>query len=94
MATSSEVKSGLDEIAKRIANSRQTISGLIITAQAESASLDSLATGYADLIATINAYGTADAFESVSKAELAKLSAEYTALKADADTIAAVSLTD
>ena len=48
-------------------------------------SLGAMATTYADLTETVGAYGTADAAEAHAKAELAKLLAERTAIKAKTD---------
>ena len=94
MATSSEVKSALDAVAAEISAQRAKIKTLVAEAAIASAALGGLPALYADVVTTINGYGTTDAFESLAKAELAKLSAEFTALKADFDTIASVNLAD
>jgi hypothetical protein len=92
MANPSEVKAGLDNIAQAIVGQRLVVAKAIQNAGVASASLADLPTTYADVIATINGYGTADAFEAVSKAELAKMTEEFIALKAVADQIAAESV--
>jgi 2,4-dienoyl-CoA reductase-like NADH-dependent reductase (Old Yellow Enzyme family) len=92
MATSSEVKAGLDAIAEAISKNRARIVTCVATAGEVSTALGALATTYAAVVATINGYGTTDAFEALSKAELAKMVTEYNALKADADAIAATDL--
>ena len=94
MATSSEVKTALDAVAAAISKSRERMVGVKATASEVSAALGGLATLYADVVTTINGYGTTNAFEALAKAELAKLATEYTALKADADAVAAVNLND
>lgn len=87
MATSSEVKTGLDNIASVISEARKTI----LKSQTDSFgavdALNSLPSQFAGVIATINAYGTTDAFEALAKAELAKLTAEFVALVNAGNTI-------
>jgi hypothetical protein len=92
MATASEVKAGLDDIATQIRGQRAALVKAIGLAQAASAALTLIANDYSGVIATVNGYGTTDPFESLSKAELAKLTTEFVALKGDADMIAAVVL--
>ena len=92
MATSSQVKTALDDIAGIISIQRAVLEKAIQNASAASAVLAAIPTTYVDVIATINAFGTTDAFENLAKAEKAKLQAEFTALKADADAIAATNL--
>lgn len=94
MATSSQVKAGLDEIAEKIRDQRAVMEKVKSNAAGASTVLGALQTEYADVIATVQAYGTSNAFEALAKAELGKLSAEYTALKADADAVAAINLND
>lgn len=90
MATSSEVKAGLDDIAKIIREQRGKVLGMKSEAGVVSGVLGGLPTTYADLIATVQAYGTSNAFEANAKAEMAKLASEYTDLKAVSDGIAGV----
>lgn len=92
MATSSEVKAGLDEIAAAIRAQRAIVAKAIQNAGAASAALAALPTTYADVIATVNAYGTTNAFEALSKAELAKMTSEYQALKTVSDAMAAANI--
>lgn len=88
MATPSEVKAGLDDIADAIRAQRAALSDAVTKAQTVVASLDGLAGTYADLVATVGSYGTADAFEAVSKAELAALTGEFQELLQRATTAA------
>jgi hypothetical protein len=92
MATASEVKAGLDDIATQIRGQRAALVKAIGLASAASAALTLIANDYSGVIATVQGYGDVDSFESLSKAELAKLTTEFVALKADADAIAAVVL--
>lgn len=92
MATYSEVKAGLDAIASSISEQRAVMNKVKSNAAIASAELAALAATYADVVATINAYGTANAAEAAAKAELAKMVAEFTALKAKADQAAALDL--
>ena len=94
MATYSQVKSALDEIAVVIREQRSQLSQAKTFAAIASAALENLQTEHADVIATISAYGTTNASEALAKADLAKLAAEFAALKADADTMAAINLDD
>lgn len=90
MATSSEIKAGLDDIAKIIREQRAKVLGYKSDASVVSGVLAAIPTTYADVIATVQAFGTTNAFEANAKAEAAKLAAEYTALKAVADGVAAI----
>jgi hypothetical protein len=80
MATTSQVKSGLDAITEVIKEAHAVIAKAQSNTSIAVADLNALPTDYADVIATINAYGTTDAFEALSKAELAKLTTEFVAL--------------
>lgn len=94
MATTSAVKAGLDEIAFAIRTQRTMMEQAKAKAAGASTALDSIPSGYADVIATIQAYAsdTTDQFELLSKAELAKLTTEFIALKAHADAVAGLDL--
>ncbi len=94
MATASEMKAGLDDIATIIRAQRDNMKEVKASASSASVELANIPTRYADVIATIDAIpaGTTDNFERVVKAEKAKLAAEFTALKAKADSVAAVDL--
>lgn len=89
MASYSEVKSGLDAISDVIRGARAKALGHKAGAAVTSTELAALPTTYADVIATINGYGTSNASEAVAKADLAKLTTEFTALKAVLDATAA-----
>jgi hypothetical protein len=90
MATSSEVKTGLDSIASVISEARSVVLKAQTNTDVAVASLNALPGQYSDVIATINAYGTVDAFEALAKAELAKLTAEFIALVNAGGAISAV----
>lgn len=92
MASYSDVKTGLDAVAVVIHNQRVLLGQSKAQAATASAALASLVDVYADVIATVNAYGTANAAEAVAKADLAKLTSEFQALKSVADAIAAANL--
>lgn len=80
MATASEVKNGLDRVAAAIRAARAAIVEAKVTIDAQIEALNGLATNYADVVATVQAYTGADAFEDVAKAELARLTTEFGAL--------------
>lgn len=84
MATPSEVKAGLDDIAQEIRTERQALKTVKARATAALNALNGIPTKYAPLIGEIDAYDGSDAFETLAKAEKAKLAAEFTALKAKA----------
>ena len=89
MATYTEVKRSLDDIAQIINTERQSFASAKARIQTGSANLNSIPTQYADVITTIDAYVGSDAAEALAKAEKTKLAAEFTALKADIDAIIA-----
>lgn len=89
MATTSEVKSGLDEVAATIAEAKATVDKAQSNAQAASDALGAIPADFADLIATIDAFTPTGDFEALAKDEKDKLAAEFTALKAKADAIVA-----
>lgn len=94
MATTSEVEVGLAAIAQRIFDQRQTMVKVKANATSASVNLAAIPTDFSDVIATVNAYGTANAYEAAIKAKFAKMVTEYNALKADADGVANVNLND
>lgn len=96
MATASQVKAGLDEIASLIRDQRAVMEKVKSNAALASVALAEIPTVYADVIATIDAYAanSTDYFERLAKAEKAKMATEFTALKTDADAVAAVDLND
>ena len=82
MATTSEVKAGLDAIARTIATAQaglDTGKARILTARD---ALTAIPTDFADLIATIDAFTPTGAFEVLAKDEKAKLQTEFLALRA------------
>ena len=81
MATTSEVKSGLDDISVFIKNARKAAQSAKAAFSTHHAILNAIPTTFADVLATIDAYGTTDAFEALSKAEKEKLQAEFVALR-------------
>jgi len=81
MATASEVKAGLDDIATSIRNSRQAYANAKARIQAAYNELNAIPTTFADAIATIDGYTPTGAFETLAKDEKAKLQQEFTALK-------------
>lgn len=92
MATPSQVKTGLDAVSGVIVKARERMAVAKASATEVSASLAGLATAYADVIATVNGYGTSDVFEAQAKAELAKLTSEFQALKTIVDAVAAINV--
>lgn len=92
MATYSEVKAGLDEIAGAVREARNVMARAKSSAALASSHLGELATTYADVVATVQAYGAGNAAEAAAKAELNKLIVEYQALKTVADQVAAANL--
>lgn len=89
VATISEVKQGLDDIAAAISVQQAVIDKAQSNAGLASAALSALATEYADLIATVNAYTPTGPFEMLAQDELTQLTTEFQSLKAKADAIVA-----
>ena len=89
MATTSEVKAGLDEIAASIAAVRSRFASSKSSIEGGSAALGNIPTKYADVIATIDGYTGVDTFEDLAQAEKARLATEFVALKADLDALIA-----
>ena len=89
MATTSEVKAGLDDIAQRIRSSRKGFALAKDAIVKTRDGLNAIPTQYADVLNTIGLYGTADAFEALSKDELAKLTTEFVALRNSIDALIA-----
>ena len=81
MATASQVKAGLNDAAQTIRTERQALAQAKARIAAAEANLAAIPTVFADVIQTVNGYGTANAFEAVAKAELAKLFQEFSVLK-------------
>ena len=76
----STVKAGLDDIATAIRTESQAVINADQRKVDAKSNLQALATVHADTIAEINGYTGADAFEALSKDELAKLTTEFLAL--------------
>lgn len=91
MASYSEVKAGLAEVATLIRDQKAVMLKAKSNAGLASAALAEVPTKYSDLITTINGYGTSNAAEALAKADLAKLTTEFQALKTLADQVAAIS---
>lgn len=89
MATASEVKAGLDDIASAIAAVRTRYASAKSSIEGGSAALGNLQTKHADVIATIDGYTPTGAFETLAKDEKAKLATEYQALKSTLDALIA-----
>lgn len=94
MATYSGMKTGLNQIAALITEQRDVLGKAKQNGANASASLAAVPTTFADVLASINAIpaNTTNQAELMLKAELAKMTTEFTALKARADAIAAVDL--
>lgn len=87
MATTSEVKSGIDTIADEIAAVRKRYATAKSNIEGGAAALENIPTKWDDVLTTVNGYTGADAFETLAKSEVSKLAEEYTALKADIDAL-------
>lgn len=81
MATTSEVKAGLDAIAQSIAGIKGQVEAAVTLLQGQETNLTELPAQYTDLIAEVNGYVPTGAFETLAKDELAKLTTEFQALK-------------
>jgi predicted nucleic acid-binding Zn-ribbon protein len=88
MATASEVKAGLDDIASAIRAERNALKQAQARVTTAKNNLNALTTVHAGVVAAVNAYDaqTTDAFEQIAKAELAKLATEFMALRTKATT--------
>jgi hypothetical protein len=87
MATTSEVKAGLDDISRSIRDSRQAYVRAKASIEAARNQLSSIPTTFSDVIATIDAYTGADAFEQLAADEKARLASEFTALRDEMDAL-------
>ena len=85
MATTSEVNVGIDEISSSISANRRKFENAKNNIIAASSALGGLPAQYSDVRTTVQGYGDTDDYEMFKKAELAKLEAEFTALKSDID---------
>lgn len=89
MATTSEVKAGLDQISDLIARVRAKFVAARQEITSSATLLGQIPTDYADVIATINLFTPTGEFESLAKDEKSKLQTEFQALKADMDALIA-----
>lgn len=85
MATTSEVKAGLDDIAQRIREAINNMTAAKVRLQTAKDDLAALPTDYGDVVATINGYTPTGALETLAQDELAKLTAEFVALSSSID---------
>lgn len=81
MATPSQVKAGLDDIATVIRTERKAVILAIARITAAEARLNNLATEYADVIATIDGFIPTGAAETLAKDDKARLQAEFVELR-------------
>lgn len=90
MATTSEVKVGLDEIAQIIRGARNVREKISTMATNAVADLNGITTNYADVIATLQAYDATNgtAYEKAAKAEFTALQAEFAALRTELEGVA------
>jgi hypothetical protein len=81
MATISQVKAGLDEIAQIVRTARTQLTQSKLQVAAIEAQLNNIPATYADVLATINGFAPTGAYQTLAKDELAKLTTEFQALK-------------
>jgi len=81
MATTSEVKAGLDSIASLIAGSQQLEDRAIAGLLAARNQLAAIPTQFSDVLDTIDAYTPTGPFQEVTQDEKGKLATEFVALK-------------
>ena len=84
MATSSEVKAALDDIAQSIRTERQALKNAKARIATGKNNLISLPTIFADAIATITGFAPIGAMETLAKDEFLKLKHEFEILRDDA----------
>ena len=77
MASTSEVKAGLDGIAQLIAGSNAKEANAINAIIVAFAQLENIPAQFADVIDTINGYTPTGAFETLTKDEKARLQVEF-----------------
>lgn len=85
MATSSEVKAGMDNIAQSISSSRAVVKEAIELLGQAKESLNGIPANYADVLATITAYVPTGEAETLYKDELANMTVEFLALVAEVE---------
>lgn len=79
--STSQVKSGFDQIAIDIANQRSVIAGAKEQLEGAVAVLNAIPSNYTDMVAEVNGYVPTGAFETLAKDELAKLTTEFQTLR-------------
>ena len=89
MATVSEVKQGLDDIARAISDASLRYSRAKEQMTRASADLGQLPSKYAGVITEVDGYTPTGAFETLAKDEKAKLQIDFVALKAKIDALKA-----
>ena len=82
MATTSEVKAGLDDISQMIRAIRASYTKAKAQIVVGYTQLNAIPTTFSDVLTTINAYVGTDPFEANAKDEKAKLTTEFQSLKA------------
>ena len=83
MATSSDIKAGLDDVSFTIRDIRNQMKQIRANIGVAKTTLTNIPTTFADLKTTIDGFAanTTNQFEALAKAELAKLTTEYGALR-------------
>ena len=89
MATTTEIKTALDDIARIIITERNALATAKARIQNASGNLALIPTQYAGVIAAIDAFTPTGAFETLAKDEKDKLAAEFTTLKTTIDALIA-----
>jgi hypothetical protein len=89
MATTSEVKAGLDDISQMIRTARQAFAQSKARIQSSRNDLANIPTTFSDVLTTIDGYAGSDAFEALAKDEKAKLATEFVALRDEMDALIA-----
>jgi len=89
MATTSQVKAGLDEISGKIKAVRERFEASKNGISASSSALGAIPTAHADVLATIDGYTPTGPFEELAQDEKARLQTEFVALKAELDALIA-----
>jgi hypothetical protein len=89
MATTSEVKQGLDDIAETIRRASKRYANAKTQIELAATELGQIPVTYADVVAEINTYTPTGAFETLAKDEKAKLTTDFQALKATIDALTA-----
>lgn len=87
MATTSEVKIALSDVAQLIKNAQVDIEKSETRLQNAYNILDAIPTTYSDEMSTIDGYTPTGAFETLAKDEKSKLTTEFQALKSTLSTL-------